>query len=178
MRRADLGQLAHDGALADDLGVAADVGRAGRARGELVDVGQAPASCSSSEILSASETVSTSAGLFSSTRRVMARQMQAMVGAVEVGLGDDVADAVPGRVAQQQAAEHRLLRLHGVRRQAQGLDLGVTGGGAGTAEALGAGGNRGHVRFCLLVEDCTAALPHRKGRSVSRASGGHNGKSL
>src|SRR6185436_4043029 len=61
----------------------------------------------------------------------------AVVGAVEIRFGDDVADAIPGRIAEQQATQHGLLRLHRVGRQAQGFDLGVAGNGTG--KAVGAG---------------------------------------
>jgi len=55
---------------------------------------------------------------------------QAMVAAVEVRLGHEVGDAVPRGVIEQQAAEHRLLRLHRVRRQFDQIDLAVLQAGS------------------------------------------------
>ena len=48
---------------------------------------------------------------------------QPVVGAVEIRLRDEVGDAVPRRVLQQQPAQHRLLRLDRVRRKLDQLDL-------------------------------------------------------
>ena len=52
---------------------------------------------------------------------------EAMGFAVEVVRRDDIADFVRGVVVEQQAAQHRLLRLDGVRRQLQGIDLQIVG---------------------------------------------------
>jgi len=52
---------------------------------------------------------------------------QPVVVAIEIVFLDEVRDAVPGGVVQQEAAQHRLLRLHRVRRDAQGLELGIDG---------------------------------------------------
>ena len=53
----------------------------------------------------------------------MARVDQPVLVAVEVGVGEQVADAVPGAVVEQQAAEHALLGLDRMRRDAQLRDL-------------------------------------------------------
>ena len=65
---------------------------------------------------------------------------QAMIGAIEISLGDVVADLVPRVIVEQQTAEQRLLRLDRMRRQTQrierwfdgesGSDLGHAGCGA------------------------------------------------
>jgi hypothetical protein len=52
---------------------------------------------------------------------------EAMVGAVEIRGGHEVGHAIPRRVVQQQAAQHRLLGLDRLRRQARGFELRVLG---------------------------------------------------
>ena len=42
-----------------------------------------------------------------------------VIGPEEIFSDDDVADAVPGRAIEHEAAQHRLLRLDGMRRRAQ-----------------------------------------------------------
>jgi len=54
-----------------------------------------------------------------------------MVGAVEIVLVDQVEDPLQGAVLQQQAAQHRLLRLDGMRRQLEGDEFGIEDGGHG-----------------------------------------------
>ncbi len=49
----------------------------------------------------------------------------AVVGAVEIALGDDVRDPVPRGVVEQQPAEHGLLGLDRLGRHARGFDLGI-----------------------------------------------------
>ena len=102
---------AHDGALANDLGVEADVGRAGCAAGETLHVGDAAHALQLSRQLQAlgdSEYVG---------RFVLFDQPRdgaidlAMIVAIEILVGHHVADAFPGLVVQQQSAQHRLLGL-------------------------------------------------------------------
>ena len=47
--------------------------------------------------------------------------------AVEIGLAERIADAVGSFVVEQQAAQHRLLRLDRVRRQLQRFDFAIVG---------------------------------------------------
>ncbi len=51
---------------------------------------------------------------------------QTVLVAVEVVVGEHVADTVPRAVVEQQAAEHALLGLDRVRRDAQARDFVVT----------------------------------------------------
>jgi hypothetical protein len=65
---------------------------------------------------------------------------QPMVAAVEIGLGEQIGDAIPGRVVEQQAAEHGLLRLHRVGRHLDQIDLAVLqAGGESHSDGLEAG---------------------------------------
>src|SRR5205807_447742 len=52
---------------------------------------------------------------------------QAVLVAVEVAVGEEVADAVPGTVVQQEAAQHAGLGFDRVRRDPQLRDLVVAG---------------------------------------------------
>ena len=45
---------------------------------------------------------------------------QPMVGTVKVGVAKEIADAIPGRVVEQQATKNRGLRLYRLRREPQG----------------------------------------------------------
>ena len=56
---------------------------------------------------------------------------QPVIVAVKVFVDDHIADAVPGRIVQQQAAQHRLFGLQRMRRHAQLLVFGVGGWGIG-----------------------------------------------
>jgi hypothetical protein len=66
-------QLAQDGPLAHDLGVAAQVGRAGHALRQRIQVGQAAASSALPWPCNCSKTVITSAGLLALISAPMAR---------------------------------------------------------------------------------------------------------
>ena len=48
-----------------------------------------------------------------------------MLEAVKITLADQVGDLVPRRGIQQDAAQHRLLRLDGMRRELDRLKLGI-----------------------------------------------------
>jgi len=54
------------------------------------------------------------------------REDAAMVVAIKVGLADDVGDAVPGCIVQQQAANQRLLGLDRMRRQLERRHLRIS----------------------------------------------------
>jgi hypothetical protein len=54
-----------------------------------------------------------------------------VVGAVEILLVDQVRHPLPGGVFQHEAAQHRLLRLHGMGRQLEGGQFGIEDGGHG-----------------------------------------------
>src|SRR5262249_40268940 len=86
-----------------------------------------------------------------------------MVMSVEIRFGDQVADAIPRGIAEQQATESGLLRLHGVRRQSQRFDLRVPGYRAGTGKAFGTGGNRGHLAL-FSSRGAHGALPSAEAR--------------
>jgi hypothetical protein len=52
---------------------------------------------------------------------------QPVVVAVEIVLVDEIGDAIPGGIVQQQPPEHRLFGLDGVRRHLEGIELGIGG---------------------------------------------------
>jgi len=158
-RRADLGELAHDGALADDLGIAADIGRARRAGSELVQVREAAYVLDLAGRLERFRHGKDVGRLVVLDEPRDRAPQQAVVVAVEIGLVDDVADAIPRRVAEQQPAENRLLGLDRVRRQAQRFDLGVAGGRSGEAF-----GSRGHLG--LISSRGGSDAPKRRKRRV------------
>ena len=54
--------------------------------------------------------------------------------AVEIGVGDDVADLVRRFVVEQEAAQHRLLRFERMRRKLQAVELGIVGHGGREVE--------------------------------------------
>src|SRR4029079_2809716 len=88
----------------------------------------------------------------------------AVVGAVEIRLRDDVADSVPRGIAEQEPAQDGLLRFHGVRRQPQRFDLGVARDASGSSEAVRACGCRGHDGFFLLELRRCGVPCHREAR--------------
>ena len=120
-------QLAQDRALAHDLRVAAHVGRARHALRQRVEVGQAARILGLAghlQVLVDGDDVGRLAG---ADQRADGAEDDLVLEAVEVGLGDDVGGAIPGAVVQQQAAEHALLGLDGLRRHAQLGDFVVAG---------------------------------------------------
>ena len=125
---ADLDQLAQDRALAHDLGVAADIGRARHILGQLVQVGQAAdlvGLALAFELLEYRDHVGRLVGVDQLGDRTVD---QLVLEAVVVRVLQQIADAVPGTVVKQQAAEHAGLGLDRVRRHAQLGDLSVLGG--------------------------------------------------
>src|SRR5439155_8973718 len=54
------------------------------------------------------------------------REDRAVLEAIEVAVGQQVAGAVPGSVVEQQAAEHTLLSFDRMRRHAQARDFIIT----------------------------------------------------
>ena len=72
-----------------------------------------------------SATVSASAGLSFSIELADVLEDRAVVGAVEIGLGDEIGDPVPRRVVEQQSAENGLLGFDRLGRNSRGFDLGV-----------------------------------------------------
>ena len=78
---------------------------------------------------SASDSVTTSAGLPSAISCVDVAIEQPMRLAVEVVGREHVADLVGGLVVEKQAAQHRLLRFHRMRWQLDRFELRVVGHG-------------------------------------------------
>jgi hypothetical protein len=162
----DLGQLAHDRPLANDLRVAADVGGRRRAGGELVQVRDAahvPDLAIDLQRLGDREHV---------RRLVVLDELgdgapqHAVVRAVEIRLADEVADPVPCGIGEQQPAQHRLLGFHRVRRQAQRFDLGVARNGA--RKAVRARSGRCHD-WSYLLFGWTATSPRHRAHRVCHA---------
>ena len=128
---ADLSQLAHHGAVAHDLRIAPDVGGRGRVLRQRAQVCQ-PAGAL--ELPGALQAFRHGNDI---SRPGIADQLgdvpvdEPMIGAVEIRFADHVGNLVPGRIVEQQPAEHRLLCLHRMRRQFDELDLSV-----GDADAL------------------------------------------
>ena len=122
---ADGDQLSEHGPLVDDFGIAANIGRRRRGVGDFAQIGHA------ARLL---DLVALFDGLVDRHHvgRLAHRDQFADVGedapvvvAVEIALGDDIGDAVPGRVVEQQAADQRLLGLDRMRRQLERRHLRV-----------------------------------------------------
>ena len=116
-------ELAQHRALANDLGVAADVGRARHALRERVEVDQAAAVVGLAEPLQLLEDRDHVGRLGRVDQRRDRGVDQAVLVAIEVVFAEQVADPVPGAVVEQQAAEDALLGLGRVRRNAQARDV-------------------------------------------------------
>ena len=114
------GELAQDRPLADDLRVVADVrGRRHVLRRARPGTRGRRRSRASAPTPAPRDSVTTSTGLPSLAERDDVPVDDAVRVAVEVVLGQHVADAVGRLVVEQQAAQDRLLRLERVRRQLQ-----------------------------------------------------------
>ena len=127
---ADGDQLAQHGTLAHDLGVAPDVGGRGRVVGDLAEIGEATGLIDLVRLfdgLKHRHHVGRTAHL---DQLADVAEDAAMVVAVEIGLAHHVADAVPGGIVEQQAADQRLLGLDGMRGSLS----------AATCESTGCGG--------------------------------------
>ena len=116
-------QLAQHRALAHDLGVAPQVGRARHALRQRVQVDQAAAVLGLAEALQLLEDRDHVGRLGGIDQAADRRVDQPVLEAVEVAVDEQVAGAVPGAVVEQQAAEHALLGLDRMRRDAQLRDL-------------------------------------------------------
>jgi hypothetical protein len=134
-------QLSQHRALAHDLGVAADVGGARHALRQGVEVGQPAAFLGLAQALQLLEHGDHVGRLGGIHQRRHRREDHAVLEAVEVRFGQQVADPVPCAVVEQEAAEHALLGLDRVRRHAQPGDLVV---GARLRGKLGRGVDGGH----------------------------------
>ena len=116
-------ELAKHRALANDLGVAADVGRARHALRERVEVDQAAAVVGLAEPLQLLEDGDDVGRLGRVDERGDRAVDQAVLVAIEVVVAEQVADPVPRAVVEQQPAEDALLGLGRVRRNAQASDV-------------------------------------------------------
>ena len=116
-------QFAQHRALAHDLGVAADVGCARHALRQRVQVGEAAALFGLAQALQLLEDGDHVGRLGRVDQYRHGREYQSVLEAIEVRLGQQVADPIPRAVVEQQAAEHALLGLDRVRRHAQSRDL-------------------------------------------------------
>jgi hypothetical protein len=120
-------QHAAQGVLANDLGVAARVGRAGHALRERVEVRQIDALACLAEALELEVDGHHVGRLVRGDQRTDHRVDRPVFEAVEVRLDQQIADAVPGPVVEQQAAKHRLLGFGAVGWHAQASDFVVAG---------------------------------------------------
>ena len=120
-------ELAQDRAFAHDLRVMADVGGGRHVLHERAQVREA------ADVVELLHRLQRLRQRHHVDRLALAAQLRdvpvddAVRIAVEIVLADDVADAVRGLVVEQQAAQDRLLRLQRMRRQLQGIDLGIVG---------------------------------------------------
>ena len=73
--------------------------------------------------------MTTSAGLLSATSAHDVRIDEPVRVAVEIGVGDDVADLVRRFVVEQEAAQHRLLGFQRMGRKLEAVELGIVGHG-------------------------------------------------
>jgi len=120
-------QLAQDGALAHDLGVAADVARAGHVLRQRIQVGKAPDLVRLAQPLQLfvhRDHVGRLGGVDQATH---GRVDQPVLIAVEVAVSEQIPNPVPGVVVQQEPAQHAGFRFDRVRRNAQLRDLVVAG---------------------------------------------------
>ncbi|MCY1217862.1 hypothetical protein D9M72_297920 [compost metagenome] len=141
-------ELAQDGALAHDLGVAPDVARARHVLRERVQVDQPADVVGLAEVLQLLEDRDHVGRLAGIDQPADGRVDQLVLMAVEVAVDQQVAHAVPGAVVQQQAPQHTGFGLDGMRRNAQLRDLAV-----GRRIIVGIGENGGHglpLQPCML----------------------------
>ncbi|OIQ63764.1 hypothetical protein GALL_546940 [mine drainage metagenome] len=116
-------QFAQHGALAHDLGVAADIGGAGHALRQRVQVGQPAGVFGLALVLQMFEHGDHVRRLAGVDQRGDRRIDQFVFIAVEVAVDQQIAGAVPGAVVEQQASQHALLAFDGVRRHPQAGDV-------------------------------------------------------
>ena len=153
---ADGHQLAQHRPLMHDLGIAADIGRRRRRVGDFAQIGKAAGLLDLVGLLDGLEHgdhVGRTGGI---DQLADMREDAAVIVAIEIRLADDIGDALPGIVVEQQAAEQRLLCLDGMRRQLERGHLGIR-----LNEGLCVGLRQGHhvlltagsaKRMSLLVE--------------------------
>ncbi len=116
-------QAAQHRALAHDLRVATDVGGRRRVLGERVQVDEAAGVVSLAGIAQRLVDRDRVRGLAAIDQPADGPEDQLVVLPVEVGNADQVGNAVPGSVVDQQPAQDGLLGLDGVRRGADGREL-------------------------------------------------------
>ena len=116
---ADLGELTHDRALAHDLGVAPNIGGAWRVDGQHADVGQAADGFEFGVALEGFADGDHIRGTIRFDELGNVLIDAAVVVTIKIVLADQVGDFVPRDVLQHQSAEHGLLRLNGMGRDAQ-----------------------------------------------------------
>ena len=116
-------ELAQHRALANDLGVAAQVGGTWHALRECVQVDETATVLGLAEALQLLEYGDHVGRLGRVDQRADRCVDQPMLVAVEVAVGQQVAGAVPRAVVEQQTAEHALLGFDRVRRNAQSSDF-------------------------------------------------------
>jgi len=118
-------QLAQHTAVANDLGIAANVRRRRRVLRERIQVGQA------ADFLALASRDQRFIDRDHIGRLGRADQLDdvleddPMVKAVKVIRTDEVGNAIVSRIVEQQAAQHGLLRFDGMRGHAQGVELRV-----------------------------------------------------
>ena len=132
-------ELAQHRALAHDVRIGADIGGGGSVARQRPQVGQPAHLIEQSLALQVPGQGDGIAGLAALDQAGDGFENQPMIVAVEI-LGDDaVGDLVPGRGVQHQPAEHGLLRLDRMRRQAQAVAgaQGMIADANGHAQPLG-----------------------------------------
>jgi len=112
-------QFAQDGAFANDLGVAPDVGRAGHVLRQRVQVGQTTGLIGLAQVLQVFKHRDHVGRLAGVDQRGDGGIGQTVFVAVKVGIVDQVGHAVPGMVVKQQATQHTGFGLDGMRGNTQ-----------------------------------------------------------
>ncbi len=123
------GELAQDRAVAHDLRVVADVGGGRHVLDQRAEIREA---ADVVELLRRGERLGDRhhvGGLAVGDEPHDVRVDEPMRVAVEIGVGDDVADLVRRLVVEQETAQHRLLRLERMGRELQTVELEIVGHG-------------------------------------------------
>ena len=121
-------QLAQHRTLPHDLRIAADIGRARRILRQRVQIGQATDFLGLAGHLQHLVDRNHVRRLGGGDQARNALEDQTVVEAIEIRFRQEIGNAVPGGVVQQQATEHRLLGLDRMRRNLETVELGVGGG--------------------------------------------------
>ena len=123
--------------FANNFGVALDIGRRWRVRSQFAEVGQPAGTLALARCIQCFGD-GDDVGRLGIFKQILDLPENAPVFVpVKVGIRNLIADAIPGLVIQQQAANNGLLRLDGMRRNTQLIDDGIGNTGLGWASVHG-----------------------------------------